>query len=112
MPSLLIGKKQDKLSRSSEAFFEPRKNGVKCNLKVTANASQNIVAKIKDGVLKVRVTATPEDGKANDAVIKLLSREWKISASSMAIISGQSKRHKMLYIKGNPEKIIAAIDRY
>lgn len=49
-------------------------------------------------VLKVRVAAPPEEGKANAELIRFLAREWDISKSSLEILSGQTSRHKRLKI--------------
>ena len=49
--------------------------------------------------LKVRLTATPEDGKANKALLKLLAKTWGCSPSSLLIVSGETSRHK--YIRKN-----------
>ncbi len=50
--------------------------------------------------LKVRLTATPEDGKANKALIKILAKEWKCSPSSLTIISGETSRYKIIRKNG------------
>ena len=44
--------------------------------------------------LEVRVAEAPADGAANEAVVKLLAKALGISRSQVAIISGQSSRHK------------------
>ena len=46
--------------------------------------------------LEVRVSAAPADGEANAAVIKLLSRELRIPKSAIAIVSGETSRHKRI----------------
>lgn len=48
--------------------------------------------------LKVKVTAAPEDGKANTAIIKFLSKQWDISPSALEIVSGETGRRKRLKI--------------
>lgn len=50
--------------------------------------------------LKVRVTAPPDKGKANDAVRKLLAKTWKIPISTISIMSGETSRKKVLRIVG------------
>ena len=52
------------------------------------------------GRLKLAVTAAPEKGKANKAVIELLAETLRIHESSIHIISGESSRDKRLLIKG------------
>jgi uncharacterized protein (TIGR00251 family) len=46
--------------------------------------------------LKVRLTATPEDGKANKALIRLLAKEWGCAPSCLSIVSGELSRHKII----------------
>lgn len=49
-------------------------------------------------VLKVKIAATPEDGKANTELIKFLAKQWKVPKSSLELISGEISRHKRLKI--------------
>lgn len=44
--------------------------------------------------LKVRVTAAPEDGKANKALLKLLAKTWNLPVSSLSVVSGETSRYK------------------
>lgn len=46
--------------------------------------------------LKVKLTVVPEDGKANKALIKLLSKEWKIPQSHLEIVSGHTSKYKII----------------
>jgi uncharacterized protein (TIGR00251 family) len=48
--------------------------------------------------LEVRVAEAPTDGAANDAVLWLLARTLGISRSEVAIISGETSRHKRVAI--------------
>lgn len=48
--------------------------------------------------LKVHVTAAPEGGKANAALIELLARSWKLPKSAIAIASGLTGKVKTLVI--------------
>lgn len=52
-------------------------------------------------VLKISVTAVPEDGKANKAVIALLAKRLKLPKSAIEIASGALARHKTLLIDGD-----------
>lgn len=53
--------------------------------------------------LKVRVSAPPEDGKANKALLVLLSKAFKVPKSCIALISGETARKKILRIDTDPE---------
>ena len=79
-------------------------------IRLTPNAGRNAVDGIEtaaDGeiFLKARVTAVPEDGKANKALIALLSAALRIPKSSISFISGETARKKILRIDGDPEDI-------
>ena len=52
------------------------------------------------GELRVRVTAAPADGAANEAVIRLLAKELRVPRSSVSLVFGASSRHKRLRIDG------------
>jgi uncharacterized protein len=49
---------------------------------------------------KVRVSAPPEDGRANDAVLDLLARELSLPRRSLSIVSGQTAREKVVLVEG------------
>lgn len=52
--------------------------------------------------LKIAVTAVPEDGKANAALVALLAREWKQPKSAITLVAGASDRRKSLLLAGDP----------
>jgi len=61
-------------------------------------ASKNeIVGPYRDGI-KVRVTAPPVEGKANEALIRFLAKKFGISPSCIEIIKGLHSREKTLRI--------------
>jgi uncharacterized protein (TIGR00251 family) len=55
---------------------------------------------------KVRVTAPPEDGKANDAVVRLLADALGVPSGDIAIVSGHGARDKLVALSGiGPDEI-------
>src|SRR5436309_10810810 len=63
-------------------------------LRVSPGARSNaIVGRHGDG-WKVRVTAPPEGGKANDAVLRLLAEQLELPGGSVTLVSGPSGRDK------------------
>jgi uncharacterized protein (TIGR00251 family) len=87
--------------------FTPVAGGLKVAVRLTPKASRDRVeglAPEADGgvVLKVSVTAVPEDGKANAALVKLLSKEWRLPKSNIEIVQGATDRRKALLISGDP----------
>lgn len=70
-------------------------------VKVIPGAKKNeISALMPDGRLKVRLTAPPVDGKANQALIKLFAKVLDVPKSRVFIISGELSRSKKLVIEG------------
>ena len=67
---------------------------MKINIKVTPHSSREEVVKLGDEYV-VRVKATPHDGKANEAVIKLLAKYFKVPKSAVRIVSGATGRNKI-----------------
>jgi uncharacterized protein len=52
----------------------------------------------KDGIIKAYVNAPPDRGKANAAVIALVSREYGVRKRDVRIVSGETSRNKVLEI--------------
>ncbi len=65
---------------------------------VHPRARQEKIKKIDDGLYRAWVTAPPDKGKANDALITLLAREFKVAKSSVRIIIGKTAREKLVEI--------------
>ena len=63
-----------------------------------------------DSHLKARVTAVPEKGKANKALIARLSKALGIPKSSIELIAGDTSRKKILRIEGDPEDLVERLE--
>jgi uncharacterized protein (TIGR00251 family) len=70
-------------------------------LKVIPKSSQSKIEKIAENEYKAWVTVVPEKGKANMAVIKLLSKYFKVSKSQIDIVGGKTARIKIVDIIKN-----------
>ena len=72
-------------------------------LHITPKSARNEIigwAQDADGrpVLKVKVAAPPEDGKANAELIKFLAKTWGVPKSSLELASGEASRNKRIKI--------------
>lgn len=79
---------------------------VALSLKVTPKASRNRIQGLAPDaaagtVLRVAVTAVPEKGKANQAVIRLLAKALAVPKTSLTVISGETDRHKVIGFSGD-----------
>ncbi|MBT3532959.1 MAG: DUF167 domain-containing protein [Rhodospirillaceae bacterium] len=81
-------------------------DGVLISVRLRPGASANRIDGIQamaDGGrrLCLRVTAVPEKGKANQAMIKLLAKAWRIAAGRLSVVSGAKDRNKKLLLQGD-----------
>jgi uncharacterized protein len=60
-------------------------------------------------VVKAMVTAPAEGGRANEALLQLLARAWRIPRRDLAIIHGFTSRDKAVRVAGDPQKLIKKI---
>ncbi|MCE5192082.1 MAG: DUF167 domain-containing protein [Actinomycetia bacterium] len=66
----------------------------------TPKAGADEIVGWRDGELLVRVTAPPEDGKANAAVCKLLAKALGVPKSAVRVTRGDTSRHKTVEAEG------------
>ncbi|MGE5146753.1 MAG: DUF167 domain-containing protein [Candidatus Eiseniibacteriota bacterium] len=97
--------------------FSAVQGGVRVAVRLTPRARRNKVDGLADetggGVaLKVAVTAVPEDGKANAALIALLAKEWRVAKSSISVVRGATDRHKTLLVAGAPQALLAELETW
>lgn len=69
-------------------------------LKVIPRSSQNKIEKISEGEYRVRLTAPPVDGKANEALIKILAEHFGVAKSFISIVGGKGMQRKMVDVEG------------
>jgi hypothetical protein len=75
------------------------KTGAALAIRVTPRASHNEVSEIlNDGTVKIRLTAPPVEGKANEALVEFLSEVLEVPRSRIEIVAGQTGRDKLVSI--------------
>jgi len=87
--------------------FSEGKSGSAISVRVIPRSSKNEIVEIQsDGTVKIRLTAPPVDGKANDALIGYLAAILEVPRSSVEIISGLTGHAKLVSIIGrNPDEV-------
>jgi uncharacterized protein (TIGR00251 family) len=63
---------------------------------------------IEDGVLQARVRAAPVDGKANQALCRLIAKRAGIGPSRVSIVRGEKSRDKLVLVEGVGEAALLA----
>ena len=97
--------------------FSAAPGGVRVRLRANPRAGVTRVAGVEaeaDGgaALKVAVTAAPEGGKANAALVRVLAKEWGLPKSTMAITGGMASRRKTLFIVGDSRDLMTGLKRW
>ena len=67
------------------------------------------VARLADGaaVLKVSITAPPAEGRANEALLQLLAKQWHLPRRDLAIVRGAKSRSKLVHVAGDARSLLA-----
>jgi uncharacterized protein (TIGR00251 family) len=69
-------------------------------VRVSPGARSDTIVGWMDDVLRVRVKAPPERGKANDALLRFIASTLGLPAAQVTLRRGGSSRNKVLYIDG------------
>lgn len=86
-------------------IFDKNKDGLLLTVKVIPNSSKNEII-FEESFVKIKLTASPVENKANKALIEFLSKILKTAKSDIQIIKGKAGREKILLIKSADEKSV------
>jgi uncharacterized protein (TIGR00251 family) len=75
-------------------------------VQVVPRSSRSEVVGEHNSALRVRLAAPPVDGAANDELIHVLAKTFKVSRSAVKILSGHSSRLKQVSIEGVTESVL------
>jgi uncharacterized protein (TIGR00251 family) len=90
--------------------IQPHPEGSLLSVRAQPGARKNAVTGEHAGALKVSVTAPPEDGKANAAIVELLQGFLGLKRSQVELAGGATSRSKQILIRGcDPETLQALI---
>jgi uncharacterized protein (TIGR00251 family) len=82
---------------------------LRITVRVQPRASRNEIVGRQGDALKVRLTAPPVDGAANEALVELLAKTLGISRRSITIVSGASARIKVVELAGVTEERVRTL---
>jgi uncharacterized protein (TIGR00251 family) len=95
--------------------FRLSEDGITAAVRLTPKAKANRVAGLADlgegaTALKVSVTAAPERGKANAALLGLLAKQWRLPKSALSLVAGATDRRKLVRIEGGDALLKRTLD--
>jgi len=82
------------------AKLQRGRSGAALAIRVTPRARKNEIAQVlEDGTIKVRLTAPPIEGKANEALLQFLSEVLGVATNRIEIIAGMTGRDKLVSVE-------------
>jgi hypothetical protein len=94
---------------STDAVLSAAPDGVRLKIRLTPRGRADRIDGVAAGALKVSVTAPPAENRANDALLRLLAREWHLPQRDLAIVAGMKSRDKSVMIRGDPDLLLARL---
>jgi len=87
-------------------------DGVVLAVKVVPGASRTAVSGELDGMLKIKVSAPPEKGRANGCLIDFLAKRLRVKKNAVSIVSGKNNPVKRVQINGmSAEEVLSELTR-
>jgi uncharacterized protein len=83
--------------------------GAVFRIRVVPRASRREIAGVQNDALKLRITAPPVEGKANEECIRLLAEVLGVKKAQVTIIAGHTARTKTVSVAGLKAAEIAAL---
>jgi hypothetical protein len=75
-------------------------DGAEIAVRLQPRARANEVVGERDGVIVVRVTAPPVDGRANEALCRLIAKRARVGVRRVSIVRGVGSREKVVRVEG------------
>jgi len=79
------------------------------NVKAVPGASKSAPGEVRDGRLKVRIAAAPEDGKANEELRSFLAKTLALPKKDIVLVSGEKSRLKTLRLPVSAREKLEAV---
>lgn len=80
--------------------FRQSKNGIIISVRVEPQTSKKGISGIAGNTLKVKLTASPVEGRANEQLIEVLSEAFNVKKTSIKILRGLTSKNKLVEIEG------------
>jgi uncharacterized protein (TIGR00251 family) len=80
--------------------FRRTKNGITIEVKVEPRSSKKGISGVRENVVRVKLTAPPVGGEANEQLIEVMSEATGVRKSDIRILRGHSSKKKVVEIRG------------
>ena len=85
---------------AGEPWVGAHAGGARFRVAARPNAGRNALGGLHDGALKVHLSAQPEQGKANKALIAYLAKALGVARGDLTLVAGHTARTKTLAVEG------------
>ncbi|MFO1187798.1 MAG: DUF167 family protein [Alphaproteobacteria bacterium] len=97
-------------------FAEPVRGGVRLNVRATPRSRREAIEGLETDSagharLKVRVSAPPAEGEANERIVRLLAKALGRPPSAITLAKGAHARNKTFEIAGDAEDLMARLHK-
>jgi len=97
-----------------EQFRREGANGFTLFIRLTPKAARNTIQGVSEQAdgklyLNIQISAVPENGKANKALLKFLAKTLKLPISAIELSRGHTSRFKQLELRGEPQELRAKL---
>ncbi len=79
---------------------KPVQESATLSIRIQPRASRNGIVRMEDGGVKIRLTAPPVDGAANEALVRFLAEIFSVAKTQVDIVTGHTSRDKIVRIAG------------
>lgn len=76
------------------------KRGAAFTVRVVTRAAKTEIVGVQEGTLKIRLTASPNDGQANTQLVTFLAQRLGVPEKSVEIVAGREARDKWVSVEG------------
>lgn len=90
-------------------FAHDTPDGCTLSVRVHPGARKNAITGVHDEAIKISLTATPTDGRANEALIAFLADSLRLPKSRISLLTGQTSRTKLIRIAGRNAAEVQAV---
>jgi uncharacterized protein len=78
----------------------PRVDGCEIAVRLQPRAGANEIVGERDGVVVVRVTAPPLQGRANEALCRMIAKRARVGVRRVSVVRGERSREKVVRVEG------------
>lgn len=86
-------------------WYRETQHGIELFVKVMSKSSKNEIVGLHGGMLKIKIHAIPNKGKANDELIEFLSDIFLVPKQDIDLLRGEHQKIKKIFISASLEKV-------